>query len=103
MVALSQPPSSEIEVRVFPSGVTCRSDQPPKLRELAVIEMPPRQIRRPTLVAAGSSLLRCRARLWMSSACSCAPARRQGRAGTGGGQQANDEEGADGGVQGAPV
>ena len=74
IVAVSQVPSSEIEVRVRPSAVTCRSDQPPNMRELALIEMPPRHSRRPTRVAPGSSSLRCRARLWISSACGCAPA-----------------------------
>src|SRR5712691_4506132 len=55
MVAVSQLPSSEIEVSDLPSGVTCRSDQPPKLAELAVIEMPPRQRSLPTRRCAGSS------------------------------------------------
>ena len=103
-MAVSQLPTSEIEVRVLPSGETCRSDQPPKLRELAVIEMPPRQIRLPTLVAAGSSSLSGsgaaadveRDRLLRR------PAWRQGRAGAGGDQQADDEEGAEGGAHGAP-
>src|SRR5229473_1086596 len=55
MVAVSQLPSSEIELSDLPSGVTCRSDQPPKLAELAVIEMPPRQRSLPTRRCAGSS------------------------------------------------
>src|SRR5882724_2831865 len=55
MVAVSQLPSSEIELSDLPSGVTWRSDQPPKLAELAVIEMPPRQTSLPTRRCAGSS------------------------------------------------
>src|SRR5437867_9845397 len=59
MVAVSQLPSSEIELSDLASGATCRSDQPPKLAELAVIEMPPRQTSLPTRRCAGSSNFSC--------------------------------------------
>src|SRR6185312_14298862 len=74
MVAVSQAPSSEIEVRVLPSGETCRSDQPPKWRELAVIMMPPRHSSRPMVLADGSSILNGCEALLISSVCSCATA-----------------------------
>ena len=103
MVALSQPPSSEIEVRVFPSGVTCRSDQPPKLRRIGAH----RNAAAPDQAAdAGGRRL---VALEVQGAAVdferllLGPGRRQGRAGTGGGQQAKNEEGADEGRQGAPV
>ena len=84
MVAVSQAPSSEIEVRLRPSAATWRSDQPPKWAELAVIAMPPRQIRRPIRVAAGSSILSGSDELRISSGCSCAPAGGGEHAGAGG-------------------
>ena len=55
-------PTSEIEVRVLPSAETCRSDQPPKFAELAVIEMPPRQISLPSRFEPGSSSFRTSSR-----------------------------------------
>jgi hypothetical protein len=44
------------------------------LRELERISRPPRQIRRPTRVAFGSSILSVSAVLSMVTGCSCAPA-----------------------------
>ena len=55
VAAVSQLPSSEIDVNTLPPGATCRSDQPPKFAEFAVIEMPPRQASLPTRRSAGSS------------------------------------------------
>ena len=74
MVAVSQAPSSEIEVRVLPSGETCRSDQPPKRRVLADSTRPPRHTRRPMILADGSSILKGCEEVLISSACSCATA-----------------------------
>ena len=73
-VATSQAPSSEIDVSVRLSGVTCRSERPPKLREFARISRPPRQTSLPTRVAFGSSILSVSAELSMVTGCSCAPA-----------------------------
>src|SRR6185436_19565024 len=43
------------ELSVLPSAETCRSDQPPKLAELAVIEMPPRHRSLPSRLRSGWS------------------------------------------------
>src|SRR5436309_297214 len=74
MVAVSHEPSSEMLVRLRPSAATWRSDQPPKRSELAVIEMPPRHNRWPTILAAGSSSFNDSAELRTSSGRSRAPA-----------------------------
>ena len=92
MVAVSQAPSSEIEVRVLPSGETCRSDQPPKWRELAVIMRPPRQTRRPMVLADGSSILKGCEELLISSGCSCATAGGGEAPAQAVGEQADDEQ-----------
>src|SRR4029450_6607595 len=67
-------------------------DQPPKWRELAVIMRPPRQTRRPMILADGSSILKGCEALLISSGCSCATAGRR--------QQTEDEQRAEEGAQG---
>src|SRR5262245_26953147 len=74
MVAVSQAPSSEMLVRLRPSGETWRFDQPPKARSLAVMAMPPRHRRRPTVLTAGSCQLSASGALWIWKGCSWAPA-----------------------------